>query len=82
MDWLDSINRLEFDDHLLFNKQIGTVSGIDSESLVCKSQDHLTLDPQTLAYKLMHETHLIGRFKQARTQRAMNSNRGADDLRR
>ena len=77
---LESLDRLDFDDHRVFDEQIDSVAAVERLTSVDQRKRLLSFDVQPTVEQFEGEARFVRRFEQARAELAMNRDRRADDL--
>ena len=75
----DSLDALQFDDELVFDENVNSVSTIDLNVFVLYRQRMLELKRHSLATQLMRQTLFVGRFQQSRPKVPMYFDGTTDD---
>jgi hypothetical protein len=75
----ESVNRLDLDDHLAFDNEVGAECGVDADALVQDRDLDLTLGADAAECQLVGEACLLGGFEESRSHRPMDFDRRADD---
>src|SRR6185436_10365303 len=76
---MESLNRLDFDDHRIFDQQVDSVAEIEYLATVSYGKRFLALDREPPGEQFVREKSLIRRFQQPGTEFFVDGNRGGDD---
>lgn len=72
VDWKQSPDSLCFDDELIIDDEIESISGIYDDALVVQRQRLLPLDGESASNELVAQALLVGRFQQPRPELPMH----------
>jgi len=75
VDWHEALDRLHLDDEFLLDKNVQTIAALQFYVLVNHRQRHLPRVADVVLTKLETQTFFICRFKETRTELAMNIDR-------
>ncbi len=79
MDWQDSLDGLQFDDHLIVHNQIYLVSAIELQSFIRDREFDLTFEIHAAKMQFVAQALLVCRFEQSRAKLTMYFDRCPDD---
>ena len=76
----DHFDRLQLQNHLVFDQNVDPVARVDSDSIVDYWQLDLTLGFEAALVQFIEQTNFIGSLEESRPQTRMNLHGGGDDL--
>ena len=65
-------NRLQFNDHAIFDKVVDPIASLEADAVVCDRQADLVLKMQSVHAELVMKTGVVGALQQTSAKRGVN----------